>query len=420
MKEFVKYLDDKIVRTRWIVFCMFALVLFVKTMCFHFYTGQSILLSSVVSYPMEFFRFWNGKILPSLFLGAFVFVSKRYWWTIVANIIVDIWAIANLFYYKANSLFLTYDTMKLLDNMDGFWDSLLLFLDIDILSFLLITIVYTILLICIAKRTTTIGNRSWGICGVLLLISLLLAEFDMIFFSLYYQSWTIGEEEMTEKINIGKPTNQFHSFFPFGYVYYCARTEDFIDANYMSEHYIRDNSIISYFPASLLFKALQPSNAIMELSKEQQKILSDLILPLDEKKDKIPNSNLIIILVESLESWALDSYDDYCYCPNMAALSKNEHTLYCPNLKSQALHGNSGDGQMIVLTGILPIKEGATCVLYGTNQFPGYAECYPSSAIFSQDDSWKQSVVTYSYQFKELLMPPYTHTHTRAREETIL
>lgn len=413
MGKCFKYSSEENVRIKWIVFLLFALVLFIMTMCFHFYTGQSILLSSAWRQPMEFLRFWNGKILPSLFLGAFVFVSKRYWWTIVVNVLVDIWAIANLFYFKANSLFLTYDTMKLVDNMDGFWDSLLLFLDKDVLSFLLITIIYTLFIINIENHGIAIGNRSWRKFGVLLFLSVLLAEFNMIFFSRYYQSWFSSEIDVVEKLNLKGQGNRFHSFFPFGYVHYSARTEDFIDANYMSEHYVHDNSIISYFPACLLFKALQPSNSIIELSPEQQKILSELSLPYAEKKDKIPNANLIIILVESLESWALELFDDYCYCPNMAAIAQSEHALYCPNLKSQALHGNSGDGQMIVLTGILPIKEGATCVLYGTNHFPGFAECYSSSAIFSQDDSWKQSVVTYNYQFKELLMPPYTHTHTR-------
>lgn len=421
--KYVKKIERDGLQLSWIIFIVFALILFVKTMLFHFITDQTILLSSCFRHPTEFLRFWNGKILPSLVLGSFVFLSKRYWWTIIANILIDIWIVANIFYYKANSLFITYDSMKLMDNMTGFWDSLLLFLNIEIWIFLVITLVYTIGIIVVDTRYTISKEKSWRIFGVIFLMSICLSELNMIFFNKEYKSWQDINSAEWKNMNLAKCHNPFRSFFPFGYVYYSARTEDYIDANEMSRHYVRDNSIISYFPACLLFKALQPSNEKVVLNDEQEKELAKLIrAPYEKSNTIVPNSNLIIILVESLESWALDTYDGYCYCPNMAMLAKSDHSFYCQSLKCQVLHGNSGDGQMICLTGILPIKEGATCVLYGTNHYPSIAESYPHSAIFSQDDSWKQSIVTYSYQFKELLMPPYSsyNTHNAIGDDNMM
>lgn len=395
---------------KWVVFVMFALVLLIKTMCFHLYTEQSILLSSIINHPSEFCRFWIGKILPSIFLGSFIFLSKRYWWTIIANLCVDIWAIANLFYYKANHLYLTYDTMMLASNMNGFWDSLWTYMGIDILSFLLITLLYSLLLFLVVNKQS--NTPSLKLFGLFLLSSVCLMEINIVLFSKYYNSWFAQVDTIYEQLNVTKNKNEFTSFFPFGYVHYAAKTEDFIDANYMANVYIHDQSIISYFPACLLFKALQPNNELIELTSEQHSEIDKLVRKSNSQKEVLPNSNLIIILVESLETWALEDFDGYCYCPNMASLKKNKHTLYCPNITSQVLHGNSADGQMIVVSGLLPIKEGATCVLYGENNFPSFAEKYPSSVIFSQDDSWQQSIVTFSYQFKELLVPGFLHTHT--------
>ena len=101
------------------------LILFLKTMIFHWACFHSVLISSLWKNPTEFFRFWGGKITPVLFLGSFVFLTKRYGWTVIVHVLTDIWLIANLFYYKANTFFLSVETMKMADNMSGFWDSLL-------------------------------------------------------------------------------------------------------------------------------------------------------------------------------------------------------------------------------------------------------------------------------------------------------
>ena len=96
-------------RSKWLVFFLFASTLFVKTMVFHWTTMHSILFSSLWKAPLAFFAFWGGKLVPVLFLSAFVFITKRQYWTIVINLLLDIWCIANLFYVKANGFFLTFD-----------------------------------------------------------------------------------------------------------------------------------------------------------------------------------------------------------------------------------------------------------------------------------------------------------------------
>ncbi len=87
----------------WVLFFLFMALLMFKTMLFHISTGNSLLISSILHAPYEFVMFWGGKIIPILFLAGIVFVTKRYLWTIVVSFLIDIWGIAQLFYYKANA-----------------------------------------------------------------------------------------------------------------------------------------------------------------------------------------------------------------------------------------------------------------------------------------------------------------------------
>ena len=112
-------------RAAWCLFLLFAFSIFLKGIIFHWFCFHSVILSSLWHHPLEFVRFWGGKLVPALFLGSFVFIFRNRIWTICAHVLVDTWLIANIFYYKANTLFLSYETMKMADNMNGFWDSLL-------------------------------------------------------------------------------------------------------------------------------------------------------------------------------------------------------------------------------------------------------------------------------------------------------
>jgi phosphoglycerol transferase MdoB-like AlkP superfamily enzyme len=79
------------------------------------------------------------------------------------------------------------------------------------------------------------------------------------------------------------------------------------------------------------------------------------------------------LLIESLENWVITPE----IMPNLYSLTKSNNILYAPRITSQALKGTSADGQMIVLTGLLPIKNGATCFRYSDNTYPSIVKNFP-------------------------------------------
>ncbi|MBQ8939272.1 MAG: sulfatase-like hydrolase/transferase [Paludibacteraceae bacterium] len=388
-------------RAQWCVFILFAFTIFIKGVLFHWNCFHSVLIASLWHTPAEFFRFWGGKLVPALFLASFVFLSKKNWWTIIANFIIDIWLIANMFYYKANSLFLSYETMKMADNMSGFWSSLYSYLGWDIYIFLVLSLVY---ILCFLPLKNIINHRSAIKFFSFFLFSIFLSVFDNICYAKVMNKWENTNEAIAQVHSQMLAAERFTNYYPFGHVVYYAVGESCVDYNAWSYTYVKDYSILSYFPATFIFNWLRPAGEIIPLSEADIQIIEPFF---SQKQDSIcPNSNLIFILFESMESWPLEEVCGYHFMPNLTALLNDPHVLYCDKLKSQVKHGNSADGQMIDATGLLPISNGAVCRLYADNKFAGYAECYPNAAIVNPaPGSWGQSKVTFGYQFKELIEP---------------
>ena len=393
-------------RSKWMICLLFAFSLFVKTILFHWTTQHSILLSSLWMAPAAFFAFWGGKLVPVLFLSAFVFITKRQYWTIVVNILLDIWCVANLFYFKANGFFLTFDMIFMADNMDGFWSSLNAYMGWDIEMFLFITGIY-IAICCLTKIFST--TKRYTIISVL-----------MIIFSFLWASLT---NFLYQKINYdkyGKPNKgqlveqttriQCQYCFPFGNFY-----KDVIlggawleKGDWWVKGYINNNSIISYFPAMLLYEIhnMEKNNTI-KISEEVEADIKNYIKSTNQDKTKqLEESNIIYILVESLESWALDSIENKMMMPKLHRFAQSNQVLYADRIVPQVRHGNSADGQMIGVTGLLPITSGATCKLYGNNVYPNFAHMYSNSAIINPSKgAWEQTKMTKSYEFHQLIEP---------------
>ena len=390
-------------RAQWCVFIVLVLLIFIKCVLFHWFCFHSVLISSLWKNTFEFFRFWGGKLLPALFLGSFVFVTKRCWWTIIINIVCDIWLIANLFYYKANSLFLSVETMKMADNLNGFWNSLYAYMGWDIFSFIVITIFYTILYFTCIKRDIK-PNILKFIC--ILILSIALSVFNNCCYAKVMHGWNNTNDTIAQVHSQMLAAEEFHYYYPFGNVYYYAKIETCTDYDAWSGFYIKDYSILSYLPATYIFNLLRPAGKIITLSTHDIAQISPFFNPHDISKIS-PKTNLVFILFESMESWPIDSVCGYNYMPNISNLAHNEHVLYCEKLKSQVRHGNSADGQMIGATGVLPISNGATCRLYANNRFPGFAECYPQASIVNPAPGmWAQEKMTRGYQFNNLIEPP--------------
>jgi len=133
------------------------------------------------------------------------------------------------------------------------------------------------------------------------------------------------------------------------------------------------------------------SNSI-NLSKENIKYYQKLLIntefspaELSIASDSTPN--IILIMVESLDSWVLElKYNEKEITPNINKLIKQPGTLLVPYIISQTMGGRSSDSQLIINTGLLPLKVGAASFKSFNNEFLSFPKALKykgyNSAIF--------------------------------------
>lgn len=121
------------------------------------------------------------------------------------------------------------------------------------------------------------------------------------------------------------------------------------------------------------------------------------------------HKNLIVIIVESLATWPLNlSIEGVEVTPRMNALIKDSTTLFFPKVWPCRKDGRSADAQLLINTGLLPVANGATATLFGTNVFPSInkalrAEGYTSMLCITDHRSfWNQGTTAISYGFDKL------------------
>lgn len=84
--------------------------------------------------------------------------------------------------------------------------------------------------------------------------------------------------------------------------------------------------------------------------------------------------NLILIIVESLDSYVVDlKIGEVEVTPNLNRMIREDGAVYCKRVISQVAEGRSIDGQMTLTTGIMPLPTGITWL-----KFPNYFSEIPS------------------------------------------
>ncbi len=324
------------------LFCLFAFSLFLQCMLFQWAAFHSI--SAPSAYPgVALLRSFLSKISISLFLASFVFLTRRKWWTVIASLLVDIWIVAELIYYRSTRIFISAHSFLLLGNMDGFWNCLPMYMD----AFMLWLLVPTLLSILAVYLFST-KERNLLVFAITLTISFVID---------------------TATCNLYK--HRYHSF------YFCSMSEHFTDDlflwNGQLEQYL---TVLHAFAYDMKHLAAIPFEKKPQLTEEEKGEIASFTRPKDATVE--PQTPLVLILVESMETWAVrpDVMPNFC-----RFVETHKSVLHAIHVESQTKDGNSGDGQMIFNTGLLPIAEGAACSRFTGNVYPSLSELYKHTTM---------------------------------------
>ena len=407
----------------WLLFAAFTLLLFIKSMLFHWAVFHSIPLSSLWHSPLYFYTFYMAKLLMPLFLAGFLFISKHRWWTIIISILVDLWCTSNLIYYKTYNAFLTVPDILLIRNMDGAWSSIIVYFDIYMVIMLLMSVIWAALYFQFRKYTV---QRKWFVFAGSLIIIFILAYLNTYLNNNFFNKPKFcSNEDLQKEAQLEAENYEWVYFaenhgrydrregvilnnnFPFYEIFFEATGVVSCKVDYVQ--YTRSQSILSDFIAINIyhiFNVKKPGKIISLSNNDIQSIKPFLS---NDTSCPSPQSHLIVILVESFEDWPLHhSIENQVVAPFLQTFKNNEHVLYCSKITSQALEGESGDGQMIINSGLLPIQNGVACMHYGDNIYPNFAHFYSNSCVINPfPQVWNQDTMSVRYSYSKKIEPEH-------------
>lgn len=138
----------------------------------------------------------------------------------------------------------------------------------------------------------------------------------------------------------------------------------------------------------------------------EKQILPPLPFYIDSLCEHNQGKNLIIIIVESLNSKLLTTGEAVKIVPFLKQLTNDKEVIYFPSVTAQTSHGRSSDGQFIYNTGLLPLADEALVNRYASANYPSIAKLLngQSMEIIGEERSlWSHAITSVSYGYDKLI-----------------
>jgi len=350
-----------------VLFVVFTLVLFIKCATFIQFTKY---------FPLNIFREWKTYAMYIGVCGlisSFVFLTKWQWWIIIVSVILDIWLVGNLIYWRNYNDLLSVYSLEAFGNMHSIWDSVFIFLHWNDIVFPLLTLLLVIILVYFSLNLFLKKKK------------IFLALFCFIFFLIC----TLPQVKMKTK-EYG--TNLFS----------IKIMESW------SEYY---NYCRSFTPITYLL--LQIKILLFESDLGRPTIYCSDLEPfiVSNKNDTTinikDNLNLVFVIFESLETAVINSEIlNQQITPNINKLLDSPNSLFADKVIDQTRSGKSIDGQFIINTGLLPIFNGTICYRYQYNYYYSVANSLQGyikqMTIVDDGNLWNQNAMTKSLGYDSL------------------
>jgi phosphoglycerol transferase MdoB-like AlkP superfamily enzyme len=308
----------------------------------------------------HFYRLADAALLAL----PIAFIRKK-WFVISYNLIVSIYLLSNIWYFRYYYNIIPLSSFALIGNLKGLGPSIFNAIHANDFCIILPIILYCIYYLLIYSKKI-IKKDYLIICGAMLFILVMIVPphtFDKHRKKIFkvYRYWPKAGYHEFGLINYW--IDQFSSFNGRR----CSRNEiQSVDT------FISTQEHINYAPIFLHNQ----------------------------------NKNLILIIVESLSDWLINTeIDGHEITPNINRLITDTNCLYFNHVMTQVKDGRSSDGYQLYNTGLLPLRSGAAAQFYSANTFYSLPKAlkqhnYHSLALICDDKTfWNQDALFHSYGY---------------------
>lgn len=368
----------------WLLTVLFGVAIVAKNILFHAYCfNQALLTAEIWNNSLVIGSVLLPKISIAVLLSGVLLLTPRKYWTIIFLLLYDTWCIANLVYYRSTMSLIDVSAVSMVGNMKGFWDSVWFLLSWKDCTFYGITMLYTLLFVLFNTRKTR-----WQASIMLFLVS--------------YGLTLLGIFCMTKRW--GRDLEMFYEPLSKN----MRRTLSGVDYTLN----VREASLVHAW-GFILLDFIEGEQSKHNLSSKDREDIAPLV---GEEVSVSFNDKLLIILVESLENWAVNPVS----MPHLYHFTETHPCLWAQKIAKQTLNGASSDGQLIINTGLLPISQGAVCYLFPSNKYPSIASCAEGKAatiIPHEITVWNQHYLSLSWGYDTTIVR--TPNDTVLAEETL-
>lgn len=332
----VNGLDKK----KWLFVGAFFVSVLVKMLLFSSVANDGLHLSGGCSgWLWDWMMCYSSYLAVALFFVAAGLCCKHFIAGFVLDFILDVWMLANLISLRSHGAMITGYDFRIAGNMNGFWDSIFVFINFSDLLLFIVTGAFVYVWVKVVDKDKKV-NWQLGVLGLVLSYALFMIKpyhFNNI--------WGL-QLNVCDQLNV---TGEGR------------------------EHFAGDYTLMANLVAEASFYATLDDIPVKpELTLPQREMI-DSHLSFVETKDSLQD-NLIIILFESLEGWVLNkSINGQEITPNLNKLAK-ENSIYGASMSPQTQRGTSSDAQLTVNTGLLPLVYEAVCYAYPDNKYYSVAD----------------------------------------------
>lgn len=177
---------------------------------------------------------------------------------------------------------------------------------------------------------------------------------------------------------------------------------------YSNISYFELNGLVAYCIYSFMDELLENRTLSIGEKKEIENYLSRYCPEYSDNRFAVGGRpNLILIVVESLNSWTINfRLDSIEITPNLNCFCKEEHSIVALHIQPQVKNGRSSDAHFMYNTGLLPIQNGAVSVRFGKTPYPSISKAlkgyYSLSMVCDDAKFWNQKIAFNSYGFIHL------------------
>ncbi len=330
------------------------------------YTARSLVDALLMLLP-----YW---LLPSKWRTGYVGI---------AVFLFSFWGLSQLWYYRTYEDLMPFSSFLLFDNvspllLDGIKASMRLRDVLFVMPPILLFSLYRLFLMDRIRKVPVVSRqRITYLAGIL--------SFTLFIHATNAYSFYRREHDRTAKHFLSRYVNAINSisYFDFnGFVPFCI------------------NSFVSTIIEKQSLDAKEKAEIELFLRKYMPEYTDDRYAVKERK-------NLILIVVESLNSWLINfEIEGMEVTPHLNQLCREDSSIVALHVQPQVKNGRSSDAHFMYNTGLLPINNGAVAVRFGEAGYPSLAKALKGYEAFSMvcDNAkyWNQNIAFSSYGFTRL------------------